>query len=508
MKFFINKMAKDTFSLTSVALILQGLGIFLNALITQKSGSAAVGVMTLIFTLFGFIMVLANGNIFTSTSRLVSEEIGNGNRNVRQVMRYALTFSCILSCSFMTGCLLLADFISAEYSDSADISTPVKIIALSLPFASVGSCIKGYFHAARKVRIPCTGDCIEFAAKWTVLLLSVLFLSDNIYIFIAVSILIGEIMSFIYYLAVYIKEYRSFSILPCSKPYIFNIKQYLKLCLPILLSGYVQMILSTANDALVPVALLNYHNGSSTAMSEYGMFEAMIIPTLFYPAVILSNLSNILMPEIARAHSSDNRERVRSLVHKALSSSLLYSFLAAGIFFMQGKNIGETLCPSDPLVGNTLVRLFPVVPFIYLEFVFESILKGLGKQNFSTFNTFCEYTVRILCVVIFVRIYGFTGVLISYYASNIYSNIIRIIAVCKWSGVKFSLWDYICRPFIYSAASCITASAMCLLCQPKTPLISAVIFICTAILMFAAVYETGHLFSKDTSSYVVIVKRI
>ena len=335
MKFFINKMAKDTFSLTSVALILQGLGIFLNAVITQKSGSAAVGVMTLIFTLFGFIMVLANGNIFTSTSRLVSEEIGSGNRNVRQVMRYALTFSFILSCSFTAICIFLSDFISAKYSAEIDISKPIKIIAFSLPFAAIGSCIKGYFHAARKVRIPCTGDCIEFASKWTVLLLSVLFLSDSIYIFIAFSILIGEVISFIYYLSVYIKEYRVFSKLPCRQSYILNVRQYLKLSLPILLSGYVQMILSTANDTLVPVTLLKYHNGSSTAMSEYGMFEAMIIPTLFYPAVVLSNLSNILMPEIARAHSADNKERVKSLVHKALSSSLIYSFLAAGIFFMQ-----------------------------------------------------------------------------------------------------------------------------------------------------------------------------
>ena len=511
MKFFINKMAKDTLHLTVTSLILQGLGIFLNAVITQKLGSASVGVMTLIFTLFGFIMVLANGNIFTSTSRLVSEEIGSGNRNVRKIMRYSLTFSLILSCSFAAASFALAEYISANYSDTANISSPIKIIALSLPFASAGSCIKGFFHAERKVKIPCTGDCIEFSAKWIVLLLAVLFLleKDNtIYLFISASILIGEIASFIYYITVYVREYRQFSVLPCSEPFIADPKHYLKLSIPILLSGYVQMILSTANDALVPAALLSYHNGSSTAMSEYGMFEAMIIPTLFYPAVILSNLSNILMPETARAYSSGNSERVKSLIHKALSNSLLYAFFIAGIFFMQGKNIGETLCPSDPLVGDTLVKLFPVIPFIYLEFVFEGILKGMGKQNFSTFNTLCEYAVRILCVIVFVKIYGFTGVLISYYASNIYSNIIRLIAVCKWSGVKFSMWNYIAKPLVYSASASVTASAVCLLVQPKTPLLSAVIFICSAAIMLIAIYETGRLFSKDTSSYVVIVKRI
>ncbi len=511
MKIFINKIARDTLGLTAVSLILQGLGILLNAIITQKLGTASVGVMTLIFTLFGFIMVLANGNIFISTSRFVSEEIGKGNKNVQRIMRYSLSFSMLLSCSFAAISFLLAKPLSSNFSALTDISLPIKIIALSLPFASAGSCIKGYFHAVRRVKVPCCGDCIEFISKWVVLLFSVIFLFDrgiDIYCAIAFSILIGEFASFIYYLAVYIREYRIFSALPKITEGISTVPQYLKLCLPILCSGYVQMILSTANDALVPIALLNYNVSAEKAMSEYGMFEAMIIPTLFYPAVILSSLANVLMPEAARAYSSDNKERLKSLVHKALCLSFLYAFFAAGVFFMQGKNIGEVLCPSDPLVGNTLTMLFPVVPFIYLEIVFESILKGIGKQNFSTVNSLCEYAIRILCVVIFVKLYGFTGVLISYYASNIYSNIIRIFAVCKWTGLRLSLWHYLVKPAVYSAASCTTASALCLLIRPRTPLLSAVIFISAAAIMFISIYEAGRMLSKDTSSYAVIVRKI
>ena len=112
MKFYINKMAKDTFRLTFVSLILQGLGIFLNSLISSKLGTASVGIMTLIFTLFGFIMVLANGNIFISTSRLVSEETGCGNRNYTVIMRYSLGFSLALSCFFMVISFVFAEKIS------------------------------------------------------------------------------------------------------------------------------------------------------------------------------------------------------------------------------------------------------------------------------------------------------------------------------------------------------------------------------------------------------------
>ncbi len=505
MKLYINKIAKDTIGLTVISLILQGLGILLNVIVSEKLGTASVGVMTLIFSLFGFIMVLANGNIFISTSRFVSEEIGAGHKNVWHIMRYSMTFSLILSLSFTLLSILLAGFISDKLSAAADLAPPLRLIALSLPLASIGSCIKGYFHAVRKVKVPCCGDCIEFAAKWVFLLFSVLFLFDrgvNIYFLIAFSILIGEGVSCVYFVLRYVKEYRVFSKLPCGKPNLETVPKYLKFCLPILFSGYVQMLLSAANDALVPVALLNYNSSAEQALSEYGMFEAMIMPTVFYPAVLLGSLANVLMPEIARAHSADNKERVRSLVHKVLSRSFCYSFFIAGLFFTQGMNIGAIICPSDSLVGETLVKLFPVIPFIYLEIVLESILKGLGKQNFSTVNALCEYAIRILCVIIFVHFYGFSGVLISYYASNIYSNIVRIAVVCKTTAVRFSICDYILKPFIYCASSCLAASAAVDLAKPINTFFTAAIYILSAGISFIIVYEAGKFLSKEKTSAV------
>lgn len=493
MKFFTNKIAKDTIILTIVSFILQGLGIFLNALITAKLGTVSVGVMTLIFTLFGFIMVLANGNIFISTSRLVSEEIGAGCKNLRRIMRYSLSFSAALSLTFSAVSMALAGVISDKLSAAADISATLRIIALSLPLASAGSCIKGYFHAHRQISVPCCGDCIEFTAKWIFLMASVLFLMDagfGIYFLIAVSILIGEAASFVYYIIMYAAEYRRFSALPCGTPNVRTFPRYLRLSLPILVSGYVQNFLSAANDVLVPAALLKYNASAERALSEYGMFEAMIIPTVFYPAVLLGSLSNVLMPEIARANAAENSNRVKYLVHNVLCKSLAYAFFASAIFLTQGRNIGAVLCPSDSLVGETLVKMFPVIPFIYLEIILESIIKGLGRQNFSTVNSLCEYAVRILCVIVFVHFYGFTGVLISYYASNILSNIVRIIAVCRWSGVRFSICDYLMKPFIFSASGCLTADVLCRLVHPLTPFISAVIFISCAGIVALLTYET------------------
>lgn len=492
MKIFTNSIAKDTARLTAVSLILQALGLFLNVLLSNKLGTASVGVMTLITSLFSFIMVLANGNIFISTSRFVSEELGAGNGNVRRVMGLSMGFAMFLSTFFALASLLLAGLI-AEYSGgAAELALSVRIIALSLPPAAAGSCIKGYFNGNRNVTVPCMGDIIEFAAKWLSLMLGTVFLLDrglSVYIMISASILIGEVISCVFYGIRYYAEYRRFSALPEACPRITRLPAYLKLSLPIVASGYVQMIMSSLNEALVPVALLKYNSSAERAMSEYGMFEAMIIPAVFFPSAILTSLSSIIIPEIAGANSSGNMPRVRSLISKTFDRAFKYSFFIAGILLMTGDNIGQILCPSDSLVSETLVKMFPVVPFIYLEIVLEGIIKGLGQQNFSTVNSLCEYAIRILCVIIFVKLYGFAGVLISYYASNIYSNIVRIVFVCRVAGVRFSAVKYAVKPFLICFFCCQISSAVTGFLNFSSVIFETTVYICFAAIIFILLYE-------------------
>ena len=163
------QIAKDAAKMTLLSLAMQTAGMIFNVKLSDMAGTSAVGLMSLIFSLFGFIMVLANGNILTSTGRFVSEARGAGHENFCTVMRYSLTFSLCLSLCFGLGAFLLSDFLGETILKSRQLSISVRLIAISLPFASAGSCIKGYFHGIRQVSVPMRGDLIEFAAKWTVL---------------------------------------------------------------------------------------------------------------------------------------------------------------------------------------------------------------------------------------------------------------------------------------------------------------------------------------------------
>lgn len=489
------QIARDAVKMTLLSLAMQTAAMVFNAMLSDKAGTAAVGLMSLIFSLFGFIMVLANGNILTSTSRFVSEARGAGHRNYSKVMRYSLTFSLCLSMSFGICSFFAAELIGTRLLHSAQLTMAVRFIALSLPFASAGSCIKGYFHGIRRVDVPMRGDLIEFAAKWAALFSGLLFFggTELFYAVTAASILLGEFISFLYYAAKYSQEYKAFRGLPpCSAPLATDTPSgYLKGSLPILVSGYVQMLMSTANELLVPAALLKYSRSAQEALSCYGCFEALIMPAVFFPSAVLTSLSGIIVPEAALANRCEDpdvrRKRLSELTDGTFRRAFTYAFFISAMFLLGGESAGRVLCPDEELVSRSLVILAPVIPFIYLEIVLEGLLKGMGRQNFSTVNSLFEYAVRIGCVMIFVGKIGFGGVLISYYASNVISNIARIIVVCREAGLSFDPIAYVICPLIKGLACCGFGAAVVRLSRAEFSgeLISLILFVCSSAAAFA-----------------------
>ena len=517
------QIARDTAKMTLLSLAVQTIGMVFNVMLSQKTGTAAVGLMSLIFSLFSFIMVLANGNILTSTSRFVSEARGAGHSNFSRIMKYSLTFSFCLSMTFAVISFLLAELIGEKYLGSSEMSAAIRFIALSLPFASAGSCIKGFFHGIRMVDIPMKGDLLEFAAKWSALFGGLLLFggTERFYAVTAASILAGEFISFCYYVRNYLIQYRIFKGMPpCTAPLLTDTPvNYLKSVFPILISGYVQMLLSSANELLVPTALLSYSRSTEDAvkafqkksgleadgilgaitrsteeaLSCYGCFEAMIIPAIFFPSAVIGSLAGIIIPEAALANRSPDpdirRKRLCSLTDSVFVKVFTYAFFIAALFLFGGKTLGSVMCPENSLVSSSLVILAPVIPFIYMEIVLEGLLKGMGLQNFSTVNSFFEYAARIACVIIFVEQIGFGGVIVSYYASNVISNIARIIKVCKECGLSFDPMRYCVKPLISGFLCCIAGLSAVKLthAQHSGDFISLAVFVLTSVALFVLI---------------------
>ncbi|MGN0632105.1 MAG: polysaccharide biosynthesis C-terminal domain-containing protein, partial [Ruminococcus sp.] len=311
--------------------------------------------------------------------------------------------------------------------------------------------LKGWCNAVCRVKLTAFCDAAEFIVRIAVLAGYIIKTdaddTKSLCVALALSMAAGTAVS----LFVLMMDFLTHRMKSAFKTTI-SFSGYIRLALPVIFSGCLTSALSTANDALIPVTLRQSGSTAEAALAQFGIFEAVVIPVLFFPTAVLCVLSGILIPEAARARTGEKTERLRYLTRRSVKFTMCFSLFVSAALLMFGKNIALIL-HEEPLAGKMLMLLAPVVPFIYLEIILEAIIKGTGKQQFSMLNYLAEYAVRISVVLIFIPIMGFYGIVASYYASNVFGNCMRFIKVCKITGLSPDWKEMLIYPLLGTAAA-------------------------------------------------------
>lgn len=507
---FKNKIVKDTILLTIMQLVLDSSSLLLNAFITKRLGASAIGILTLTGSFLVLAGTVSNGNAFLCTSRLVSEELGKQVKNPNKVLLNGLMLCLILSCTVSLALFGFSDIIGDKFFSSHDMSRAVRLMPLALVPGALSACFKGYFNAFRRSSAAAAGDILEFAVKAaviTVLTLTADSPSDGTVCSIMISgIIAGNLFSILYFVVLFFKSHESYSG-KCS----LSFRKYVSLAIPIMGGSIITSALSSTNDALIPITLRQYGDSVNEALSRFGIFEAIVIPTLFFPSVVLCSMSGIIVSESARASAAGNKERIRSITERLIYCTMIYSVFAAAVLMKFGDEIGELL-GGGSLAGNMITIISPVVPFIYLEIVLEALIKGMGLQGFSSVNYLAEYAVRISVVLIFVPRFGFYGIVASYYLSNMLGNCSRLVKILRYTGVKFRPFSTVAAPVIYAFLTMGTAELLMKIVRldgNSLPdlIIFTLVWLTGYILIFAA-FGKIHLFDEQNKGVIVQSEQI
>ena len=148
----LKRYLANGFLMTCVALLLRGLAVIFNAYISKKIGAEALGLYTLLGSVYSFALTLALSGINLTVTRLVSDALGKNNPlKVRISMKKCIGYSLFFGILSATLLLILAEPLSIYALKDTRVIKPLRLCAATLPLISLSACFNGYFNAVRRV---------------------------------------------------------------------------------------------------------------------------------------------------------------------------------------------------------------------------------------------------------------------------------------------------------------------------------------------------------------------
>ncbi|NBH13767.1 polysaccharide biosynthesis protein [Lachnospiraceae bacterium] len=411
-----------TLLLTLAGIFSRIIGFFFRIFLSQTIGAEGMGIYQLTIPIHVLTISLTSSAIQTAISRFVAQAAvcntangtytgSGGKKKIRCNESCYLGAGLMLSLSLAFFCSLFlyqsADFLAVHFLEEARCAPLLEIIAFTIPFGAVHSCINGYFYGLKKTFVPAVSQLLEQLAR----VLSVwLFFQISMEQHNAISLnlivwgmVVGEFTAVLFSVS-FLRHKKS------RGSRFHALGQILFMSLPLSANRVLVNVLQSMEAVMLPGQLRLYGYSNTEALSVYGTLTGMALPMVLFPSVLTNSVSVMLLPVIAEAQEKKEHRYIINAVKKTCFYSLLLGFLCTLLFLVFGRWMGEFLF-SNSLAGTFIVTLGWLCPFLYLSTTLHSILNGLGKTTHTFFLNILGLGIRIAFVLFVVPITGMKGYL-------------------------------------------------------------------------------------------------
>lgn len=490
--------------LTVSALIMRSVSVSFGAYVSNTAGAEAMGLFSLIMSVFGFALTLATSGINLAVTRMVSEALAeNDDGLVRHSIRKCL-FYCII-CSFLAGGILFifADQIGTYILKDSRTIFSLRVLATALPFISVTAAFNGYFTAVRRVYKNTLYQTSEqFIKMYFTVKMFELYIDRGIEcacIALVVSDAISELSAFIISGTLYYfdrKKHIKNKTTTVSGPLIT--KKLCSIAIPVALSTYIRSGLLTIEHILIPRGLTKSGAAHSEALATYGMLSSMVMPIILFPTAILSSFASLLVPELAEAAVQKKKTLVQNIATRAFQYSLIFSFGISGILLSFSGELGMLIYESTE-VSRYISLIAPLVPVMYLDSVTDAMLKGLGEQVYSMNVNIFDALLSIILVIILLPHYGIWGYIITIYITELANAALSILKLISITDIRPRVSKWVFAPIIsVLGASAIGRTIFSCFNLPLTLVAEVILSACVMIFFYVIFIRlTGAMNRRD-----------
>lgn len=375
----------NTIILLLSSVILQIINMFFSIYISNTIGEEAVGVFTLVMSVYMFGITLASAGINISATRVVSEELASNNElGAKKAAQRCVLFSLLFGLSASVIFFVSADFITIHCLHNKISKNVIYLICIALPFISMSSAVNGYFTAVRRVYKNALAKFFEEFVKilFTAILLKSLMPDDINYACYALILadVISEVTSFAQLYFLYFRDKKgSLSESRYRDLDSYN-KRILRITIPVALTSYLRSGLSTIKQLIIPSSLQKSGMNSSNSLIAYGIVNGMAMPVIMFPVILVTSFSGLLIPEFSRFNAQGKNKKIRSLSILILSCTLIFSVLVAIAIFMLSDEI-STIIYHKSEIAKYIRILSPLIVIMYLDIVIDRNFKRIGCSS-------------------------------------------------------------------------------------------------------------------------------
>ena len=408
-----NSLVSGTIILTLSGLLSRLIGFFYRIFLSQHFGEEAMGIYQLINPLLGLTYALCISGIQSAISKQIAEKAS------KKVL-YIGTFLSLLLASFC-GLFLYqnASLLATNIFYEVRLTSLIKVLALSLPFSTVHSCINGYFYGKKEAKYPAILQLIEQLAR--VLSVVVIFhINDTrgvetpLYVTV-IGLFVGEIISSLCSILFYKIETKK-KYTEKKAPISSIVLEIFRYSIPLTTTRIAVGLLQSIENIYIPQNLLLAGYSNEEALSLFGVLSGMALPFIMFPTALTNSLSSMLLPAVSEQNAEHSSASLERMLRKSISFCLLLGFVCFAAFFTLGKFFGNLLFHSS-LAGTFIMSLSFICPFMYTNTSLGAVINGLGKTGFTFFINIVSTLIRLFFVFCLIPQFGILaylwGVLVS-----------------------------------------------------------------------------------------------
>ncbi len=432
-----------TIILTITGFVSRFIGFFYRIFLSRLFGAEGMGIYQLISPVLALSFSLTVAGIQTAISKYVAgETISKDYRSSAAHLFTGLVLSMTVSILCTMGIYCYADEIAVHFLLEARTAPLLRIIALSIPLATVHSCINGYFYGIRETSVPALCQLSEQIIRvGSVYVIYYFCLQKGLtptISFAVVGLVIGESASMLvsliaaraHFANTVPKNYGPLLQMNFSS-FVETSKRLLTLAIPLSLNRIIINFLQSIEAIFIPNRLMSYGYDNGTALSVYGVLTGMALPLIFFPSAITNSICVLLLPIVSEADAADNMGTIKKAVHKSIRYGFWLGVLFTTLFLLSGKFLGRFLYQSD-LAGSFILVLSFLCPLMYIASTLNSILNGLGKTGATFAYSMISLLVRLGFVFFAIPKFGIHGYLYGLIASQMVQTLLCMFAVRKY----------------------------------------------------------------------------